>query len=227
MIVEGLGHAQPGVRAASGPSASGLRPSESGARFRARFPDIRAILARCPGRQFLVERATSWVTESSRLRASAVRATRSAVVLPSPNNFSKTTLRIVFHRQRQWSASSTKWYLYKRNCSRSRSSDRFIFDRQFERRQRRVLAQVAPHDLIDGSADMDVLLLRVRAAEEHGGGARMVRSGVGLPAPPARGCARLLTTSEPVAEFLKRPQVGLNAKPLPSAAGVQLDMVAP
>ena len=146
--------------------------------------------ARSDAGSSLFSEATSRMTESSRLRDSCLAREPLGRRAAFAEQLLEEHLRIVFHRQRQ---------------SRSLPGDRIrvgasvagaavqtvLFDRQFHRGQRRVLAESLRHNLIDRSADVNAFLFRMSAAQKHRGRARMIRSGVAADCrrpEDARGC---------------------------------------
>ena len=106
-----------------------------------------------------------------------------------------------------------------------------IFGGQFERRQRRVLADVRGGNLIHRGARANVLAfgaLGMDAVQEDGGGASVVATAIaGAECAPASLCARLLTTTTWSRCCCSGIKVRERSKSEPSAAGVQLLITAP
>jgi hypothetical protein len=130
--------------------------------------------ATIPGREILLQRrdlAHDGVEQAARLLT-----TRSALRVGAAvaEQFLEHQPRVVLHRQRR-----------RRRLPRDRvaigaaerrlAREHGFFDRQLERRQRRVLTELLRDDLIDRYAEMRLRApLRHRACEEHGGGARVI-----------------------------------------------------
>ena len=118
--------------------------------------------------------ATCPITESSRLRDSCRRARRSAPVPPSPNSFSNTS-RGLFCIGSGSRRRLPRDRVAVGAAERRLAGEHRFLDRQLERRQRRVLADVLRRDLVDRHAEMRLrAALGNRAGQEHRRRARVV-----------------------------------------------------
>jgi hypothetical protein len=73
---------------------------------------------------------------------------------------------------------------------------------------------------------MNRALFGVHAAQKHRSGPRMVGAGIGTHA-AGGGMRQVGHNRNAIPEFLERARISVDSKPLPSAAGVHLSMVAP
>ena len=170
-------------------------------------------------RQILLQRRTCPITESSRLRDSCRRARRSASVAPSPNSFSNTS-RGLFCIGSGWVGRLPRDRVAVGAAERRLAREHRLLDRQLQRRQRRVLADVLRGDLVGRDAEV-----RLRPALRH-----RRRSGTPPPRacgsrPPRRrrrrrprrtGCARPLTMLMRSRNGSSGFRISVNAKPVPS-----------
>ena len=113
-------------------------------------------------------------------------------------------LRAVLHRQRQRVVPPGDGVVVRAAVAGA-AVQRHFLDAHFDRRQRRVLADVLGEHLIDGLAAVHGALLGMRAAQEHRRRARVIRAGVRALAAGQR-VRQVADDVQAVAEFLERLQ---------------------
>ena len=179
VLVERLGHADRRFGQLRGRSGTACRPFECGARSRERRPDTRSGATRSAGRQIAAQRR-DLVHAPNRAGCGSVcwRAARSASLLPSPNSFSNTTCGLFSIGSGVVGVLPGDRVRVSAGVARA-AAEGHVFDRKLERRQRRVLADLPRRDLIDRRRRRGSVLLRLRAAQEHRGRARVIGAGVG------------------------------------------------
>ena len=113
-------------------------------------------------------------------------------------------LRAVLHGQRERRRTPGDGVEISATVARAAIQTHFL-DAQFEGWQRRVLADVLGQHLVHSHAGVHRTLLRMRAAEEDGGGTGVIRAGIGADA-AGRRMGQVAEHTNAVAQFLERLQ---------------------